>query len=165
MWISQKPRWNMSEHPFTKSQGVKHLGVQNRECLTGSKSLRNTHSTFHNSIFGNKSHMMPHEPLSKTTGEAELGRKNRERWEEDLWKGGISQWFQQAKWPTDWQTKNTNKSCFYDVNGWVFRKTLDWISFGHGFSWSHYIFLFYEETQQLRQWPQHSGANPLTSHW
>lgn len=37
------------------------------------------------------------------------------------------------------------------MNGWVLWKTLGWILFGHGFGPSQYIFLFYEETQRLRQ--------------
>lgn len=37
------------------------------------------------------------------------------------------------------------------MNGWVPWKTLGWILFGRGFGPSHYIFLFYEEIQRLRQ--------------
>lgn len=44
------------------------------------------------------------------------------------------------------------------MNGWGSWKTLGWILFGHCFGSSHYIFLFYEETQ-----PAKTAANPLTS--
>lgn len=56
---------------------------------------------------------MHHKTLKETTREAELRRKARERWEGDLWTGGISQCLRRAKWPTtNWRTENTNKEPF-----------------------------------------------------
>lgn len=97
--------------------------------------------------------MMHHETLKETTREAEQKKEKRGREERGIYgRGGYpsAQDEPNGQQQTD-RLKTQIKSHFYDVNGWVPWKTLGWILFGRGFGPSQYIFLFYEETQRLRQ--------------